>query len=357
MSDSPHYLAWINEREIGLAAWMCSYLPKKGKSLPHGLIKGNELGRLKIVIGRWPTTGPEADTTWKLLRQMNEAWTQQKIRDKRKKDKQKACSFVLSTDAQKNLQRLIKLNHHDTAAACLEWLLQNSSAQRNLADKERKDTQQRHEEELRGKQSKIDILGHLLGNTLTELAIFTIGLHEAKKTCQELSKPREDEVNKILKTVKSNAIARTSNLTNLSAKHIAGLIKQQTAEQISACIENILPTIFASLSTTDIEPSEASKTQLINTTIQEIKTENINPDQHQQKLPHCKPIGIQEIKNPIQDTPAALQTRTPMKLQIKKTRLLPRLEIPQGKFDDFTGLPTLDDDKNSEKSADDESST
>ena len=73
MSNQPHYLAWINENETGLAAWFRRYLTKRGKSLPRSLLTPNELGGIKREIERWPTTGPEADTTWKLLRQMNEA--------------------------------------------------------------------------------------------------------------------------------------------------------------------------------------------------------------------------------------------------------------------------------------------
>ncbi|MFL1553640.1 hypothetical protein ACI77I_32045, partial [Pseudomonas sp. D47] len=150
MSNQPHYLAWINESEIGLAAWIRRYLTKKGRRLPDSLLKGNELGQLKREIERWPTTGPEADTTWKFLKLMSEAWTQQKIRDRRKKSQRKTCAFVLSSVAQKNLQRLTNENGYDTAAECLEWLLQNSAAQLKAADKERKETKERHNEELRG---------------------------------------------------------------------------------------------------------------------------------------------------------------------------------------------------------------
>lgn len=256
MSKQADNLAWINEREIGLGAWMCRYLTKRGKSLPPGLgfVEGKELGRIKREIERWPTTGIGADTTWKFLRQMNEAWTQQKIRDKRKKAKEKACSFVLSTTAQKNLQRLTDLNQHSTNSACLEWLLQDSAAQLKATSKERKETKEQHNEELRGKQYEIDALGHLLGHTLYELAISTTGLFNAKKTCQVPPAAQKDEIEKAYETVRRNAIAQTSGLTCLSPKHIAGLIKRPSSEQITIIVANIPPANVKQPSTSNIQP-------------------------------------------------------------------------------------------------------
>lgn len=254
MSNQSHHLAWINENETGLAAWIRRYLTKRGKSLPRSLLKPNELGGIKREIERWPTTGPEGDTTWKLLRQMNEAWTQQKIRDKRKKNKQKACSFVLSSAAQKNLQQLTNAHGHGTAADCLEWLLQNSGVQFKAADKERKETKERHNEELRGKQSHIDALGHLLGHTLWELAISTTELIEAKKTCQTLCGAQEGEIEKTYGVARKNAIERISGLTHLSPKHIAGLIQRPSSEKITTSEPNTLPAKLGQPSTSNIEP-------------------------------------------------------------------------------------------------------
>lgn len=258
MSNQPHYLAWINENETGLAAWIRRYLTKRGKSLPRSLLTPNELSGIKREIERWPTTGPEADTTWKLLRQMNEAWIQQKIRDKRKKNKQKACSFVLSSAAQKNLQQLTNAHGHGTAADYLEWLLQNSGAQFKAADRARKEVKERHNEELRGKQSQIDALGHLLGHALYELAISsTTTLIDGKKTRQTPTQTQEGEIEKAYETVRKDALARTAGLTHLSQKHLAGLIKRPSAKQIANSLANILGAKPAQPSTPTIGSSSS----------------------------------------------------------------------------------------------------
>lgn len=258
MSNQPDYLAWINESEIGLAPWIRRYLTKKGRRLPDSLLKGNELGQLKREIDRWPTTGPEADTTWRLLRQMSEAWTQQKIRDQRKKNKQKACSFVLSSAAQKNLQRLTNENGHSTAAECLEWLLQNSAAQLKAADKERKETKERHNEELRGKQSQINALGHLVGHALYDLAISSATtLIDGKKTRQTPAESQEREIEKAYETVRKNALARTVKLTHLSQKQLAVLITRPSNEQIALSAANILGVGPAQPSAPEVGPSNS----------------------------------------------------------------------------------------------------
>lgn len=257
MSNHPQYLAWINESETGLATWIRRYLTKRGERVPDRLLEGSELGQLKNEIERWATTGPDADTTWKRLRQMNEAWTQQKIRDKRKKSKEKACSFVLSTATQKNLQKLTDLNQHGTNAACLEWLLQDSAAQFKATNKEKKEAKERHNAELRGQQSKIDALGHVLGHTLYELAISTTGLCGARKTCQTSTGAQEGEIEKAYEVACRNAIVRTSGFTRLSPKHIAGLIKRPSSEQIKTILANILPTETKQPSTSNVQPSNS----------------------------------------------------------------------------------------------------
>lgn len=241
MSNQPDYLAWINESEMGLAPWIRRHLTNKGKRLPDSLITGNELSQLKREIERWPTTGPEADTTWKLLRQMKEAWTQQKIRDQRKKNKQKACAFVLSSAAQKNLQRLTSENDHATTAECLEWLLQTSAAQLKAANKERKETKERHNEELRGKQAQINALGHLAGHALYDLAISSItALIDDKTTHQTPTESQERRIEKAYETVRKNALALNAKLTHLSQKQQAALITRPSNEQIAISVANIL---------------------------------------------------------------------------------------------------------------------
>ncbi|KAA6172549.1 hypothetical protein F3K50_15260 [Pseudomonas marginalis] len=172
---------------------------------------------------------------------MCEAWTQQKIRDQRKKNKQKACSFVLSSAAQKNLQRLTNENGHGTAAECLECLLQNSATQLKAADKERKETKERHNEELRGKQSQINALGHLVGHALNDLAITSITiLIDGKKTRQAPAECQERKIEKAYETVRKNALARTVKLTHLSQKQLAVLIMRPSNEQIALSVANIL---------------------------------------------------------------------------------------------------------------------
>ncbi|WP_053150281.1 hypothetical protein [Pseudomonas protegens] len=296
MSNQSHYLAWINECEIGLAAWIRRYLTKRGKTLPNSLIKGNELGQLKREIERWPTTGPEADTTWRLLRQMKEAWTQQKIRDQRKKSKQKACAFVLSSAAQKNLQRLTNENGHGTAAECLEWLLQNSAAQLKAADKERKETKERHNEELRGKQSHINALGHLVGYALYDLAISSTTIQiDDKKTRQTLAEPQERDIEKAYETVRKNALARAAKLTHLSQKQLAALITRPSNEQIAFSMANILGVEPAQPSELEVGPSnslelaplqvEAHKAMTPNLVHPEAQLEEERSIQHDQGCP------------------------------------------------------------------------
>ncbi|WP_443690553.1 hypothetical protein [Pseudomonas sp.] len=268
MSNHPHYLAWIDESETGLAAWIRRYLTKRGESLPDRLLKGSELVQLKKEIERWATTGPDADTTWKRLRQMNEAWTQQKIRDKRKKNKQKACSFVLSSAAQKKLQQLTTANEHGTAADCLEWLLQNSAAQLKAAGEERKETKERHNEELRGTQSEIDALGHLLGHVLYEFAILSsTTLTDGKKTRQTLMEPQEGEIENAYEIVRKNALVRVSGLTHLSQKRLTGLIKRPSNEQIAISVALIVKVDPTQTCTSNIEPSNSSE-------LNPLKTEN-----------------------------------------------------------------------------------
>lgn len=273
MSNQPHNLAWINENETGLAAWIRRYLTKRGKTLPRSPLKANELGGIKREIESWPTTGPEADTTWKLLRQMNEAWTQQKIRDKRRKNKLKACSFVLSTAAQKNLQQLTSANGHSTTADCLEWLLQNGGAQHKAADKERKEIKERHNEELRGKQSKIDALGLLLGHTLYEHAVSSsVTLDDGRKMHQALTEAQEGEIENTYETVRKGALARTAGLTHLSQKQMAGLIKRPSAEQIAISLANILGAEPAQPSTPTIGSSSSLEIASSKTEAQEAGT-------------------------------------------------------------------------------------
>lgn len=258
MNNQTHYLAWINENEIGLAAWIRRYLAKRGKTLPDRLLKADELGQLKRAIERWPTTGPEADTTWRLLRQMSGAWTQQKVRDQRKKNKQKACSFVLSSAAQKNLQRLTNENDHGTAAECLEWLLQNSAAQLKAADKERKEIKERHNEELRGKQSQINALGHLVGHALYDLAISsTTTLIDGKRARKTHGESQEREIEKAYETVRKSALARTAKLTHLSQKQLAALITLPSNEQIAISVANILGVETPQPSAPEVGPSNS----------------------------------------------------------------------------------------------------
>lgn len=258
MSNQSNYLAWINEGEIGLAAWIRRHLTKKGITLPDRLLKTDELGQLKREIEKWPTTGPEADTTWKLLRQMSDAWTQQKIRDRRKKSQRKACAFVLSSAAQKNLQQLTNANGYGTAAECLEWLLQNSAAQLKAAEMERKETKERHNEELRGKQSQIKALGHLAGHALYDLAISSTTIQiDGKKTRQKSVDSQEREIEKAYETVRKNALARAAKLTHLSQKQLAALITRPSNEQIAICAANVLGPEPAQPSTPEVEPSDS----------------------------------------------------------------------------------------------------
>ncbi len=224
MKKTNYELSWIEKNNQEMQEWVIKYLLKKGISIQARTWHDD-------IINSAQNWSENAETR-EILKTMNGAWRQKKLRERQ--DGRKASNFIISISAKRKLKALAfsrKTNMTET----LEWLIQSTSEIKDQYKIQAKIQNEDYFKRLRSEQNAASLLASKLSKTLTELCKLQLQIESLNLDQKSLPTPPQEELEKLFNAIKISTLSTNSIFDAEDIRKYKKMIKpishSQTREQ------------------------------------------------------------------------------------------------------------------------------
>lgn len=199
MKKTNQDLSWIEKNNPEMKKWAMRYLLNKGISI--------QARTWDYEIIKAAQSWSESAETRELLKKMNGAWRQKKLRERQ--DGRKASNFIISVSAKRKLKTLAS-SRKTNITETLEWLIQSTSEINDQYEAQAKTQNEDYIKRLQAERNAASLLASKFSETLTELCKLQLQLESLNLDNEFFSDPSQEELEKRFKELKIIALSTNS---------------------------------------------------------------------------------------------------------------------------------------------------